>query len=66
MERLGGTSPAGCAVCEDAIYAASTAHRAGYYVVGIEDPTSASDADAMRATCDQFLPCWDALDWSRV
>ena len=66
MERLGGADPAACAVCEDAIYAASTAHKAGYYVIGIADPASAADEAQMRRVCDQFLPAWSALDWTRA
>lgn len=66
MQRLGGTDPAACAVCEDAIYAADTAHKAGFYLVGIQDAASAADAPAMEAACDQFLPDWTALDWTRV
>ena len=66
MSRLGGADPAACAVCEDAVYAASTAHKAGFYVVGIADQTSASDEAEMRRICDQFLPSWEALDWARV
>ena len=66
MSRLGGANPARCAVCEDAVYAASTAHGAGFYVVGIADPTSAADEPEMRRVCSQFLPRWDALDWTAV
>ena len=66
MSRLGGADPARCAVCEDAVYAASTAHGAGFYVVGIADPTSAADEPEMRRICSQFLPRWDALDWTAV
>ena len=66
MQRLGGTDPAACAVCEDAIYAASTAHKAGFYLVGIQDAASAADAPAMRTVCDQFLPDWTALNWAAV
>ena len=66
LQKLGGTSPAGCAVCEDAIYAADTAHKAGFYLVGIQDAASAADEAAMRRVCDQFLPDWTALDWARV
>ena len=40
MSRLGGADPAACAVCEDAVYAAATAHKAGYYVIGITGRTS--------------------------
>ena len=66
MSRLGGADPARCAVCEDAVYAASTAHGAGFYVVGIADLTSAADEPEMRRVCSQFLPRWDALDWTAV
>ena len=66
MHRLGGADPAACAVCEDAIYAAQTAHDAGFYLVGIQDVSSAADAPALRRVCDQFLPDWTALDWAQV
>ena len=66
MSRLGGADPAACAVCEDAVYAAATAHKAGYYVIGIADRTSAADEPEMRRVCSQFLPRWDALDWTAV
>ena len=66
LHRLGGTDPAGCAVCEDALYAAQTAHDAGFYLVGIQDTTSAADAPALRRICDQFLPDWTALDWAQA
>lgn len=66
MQRLGGSDPAQCMVCEDAIYAASTAHNAGFRVIGIADAVSARDEDALRAIADQFLPDWTALDWEKV
>ena len=66
MHRLGGTDPAACAVCEDAIYAASTAHKAGFTVLGVQDAASADDAPAMAQVCDQFLPDWTALDWTKI
>ena len=66
LHRLGGTEPAGCAVCEDALYAAQTAHDAGFYLVGIQDVSSAADAPALRRVCDQFLPDWTALDWAQA
>ena len=65
MSRLGGADPAACAVCEDAVYAAATAHKAGYYVIGIADRTSAADEPEMRRICSQFVPRWDALDWTK-
>ena len=66
MHRLGGADPAACAVCEDAIYAASTAHKAGFTVLGVQDAASADDAPAMARVCDQFLPDWTALDWTKI
>ena len=66
LDRLGGKDPATCAVCEDAVYAARTAHKAGFYVVGIQDAASAADAPEMRTLCDQFLPDWTGLDWEKV
>lgn len=66
MHRLGGADPAACAVCEDAIYAASTAHKAGFTVLGVQDAASAADAPAMAQVCDQFLPDWTALDWTKI
>ena len=66
MSRLGGADPAACAACEDAVYAAATAHKAGYYVIGIADRTSAADEPEMRRICSQFVPRWDMLDWTRV
>ena len=66
LHRLGGTEPAGCAVCEDARHAAQTAHDAGVYLVGFQDTTSAADAPALRRSCDQFLPDWTALDWAQA
>ena len=47
-------------------YAAQTAHDAGFYLVGIQDTTSAADAPALRRICDQFLPDWTALDWAQA
>ena len=66
MNRLGGTTPADCVVCEDAVYSARTAHEAGFRVIGIADPTSAADEPEMRRVCDQFLPDWTALNWDKV
>ena len=66
LDRLGGADPAHCAVCEDAIYAASTAHKAGFTVLGVQDPTSAADEAEMREVCDQFLPDWTKLEWDLI
>ena len=37
LARLGGTDPDRCVVCEDSLYAARTAHDAGFHVIGIAD-----------------------------
>ena len=37
LTRLGGTDPDRCVVCEDSLYAARTAHDAGFHVIGIAD-----------------------------
>lgn len=66
LARLGGADPAGCMVCEDALYAARTARDAGFDVIGVADPASAPDEGAMRAVSSQFLASWEQLDWSRV
>ena len=37
LTRLGDTDPDRCVVCEDSLYAARTAHDAGFHVIGIAD-----------------------------
>lgn len=66
MRRLGGRSPAECVVCEDAVHAARTAHRAGFPVIGIADYYSRADEADLRGLCRQFLTGWPALDWQNV
>ena len=61
LQRLGGTDPHRCAVCEDSLYAARTAHDAGFYVIGIADAASAADEPALRRVSDQFLTRWTEL-----
>lgn len=66
MRRVGGHTPAECVVCEDAVHAARTAHRAGFPVIGIADYYSRTDEPEMRALSQQFLTSWEQLDWSKV
>lgn len=66
MRRLGGADPAECAVCEDSLYAARTAHDAGFYVVGVADICSRGDEEELRSVSSQFLPAWTQLDWAKV
>lgn len=61
LHRLGGADPAQAAVGEDSLYAAATAHNAGFTVVGIQDPTG---NPALQQVCDQYLPDWTTLDWT--
>ena len=58
LQRLGGTDPHRCTVCEDSLYAARTAHDAGFHVIGI---ASAADEPALRRVSDQFLTRWAEL-----
>ena len=66
LTRLGGTDPDRCVVCEDSLYAARTAHDAGFHVIGIADAASKSDEPALRKVSDQFLTDWTELDWNKV
>ena len=66
LTRLGGTDPDRCVVCEDSLYAARTAHDAGFHVIGIADAASKSDEPALRDVSDQFLTDWTELDWNKV
>ena len=66
LTRLGGTDPDRCVVCEDSLYAARTAHDAGFHVIGIADAASKSDEPALREVSDQFLTDWTELDWDKV
>ena len=66
MRRVGAHTPAECVVCEDAVHAARTAHRAGFPVIGIADYYSRTDEPEMRALSQQFLTSWEQLDWSKV
>ena len=66
LARLGGTDPDRCVVCEDSLYAARTAHDAGFHVIGIADAASKSDEPALREVSDQFLTDWTELDWDKV
>ncbi len=49
------TDIASCAVFEDALHAAETAKKAGFYVVGVSDKSSAKDEMALRSVCDVFV-----------
>ncbi len=53
-ERL-GAAPADIVVYEDAPYAAETAKQAGYYVVGVYDPSAERHQERLKLTIDDYL-----------
>lgn len=63
MKKLGASSPDQVAVFEDALYSASTAHAAGFYVVGMFDDTENS-AQEMKKVCNQYVTDFAQLDYS--
>lgn len=58
-ERL-GAKPDEIAVYEDAFYAAETAKKAGYYVVGVFDESSAKNWDRLKELSDEVLFSFNA------
>lgn len=56
-----GADPADCAVFEDALFAAGTAKRAGFYTVGVREPSYAGDWEQMRALCDETTETFSDL-----
>ena len=52
-----GAAPADCAVYEDALYAARTAKRAGFYVVGVFDPSA--DWAGVLEIADETIKNWE-------
>lgn len=53
-KRLGG-SPFQTAVYEDALYAASTAKKAGFYVVGVYDESAAAHWEELKTLADETI-----------
>lgn len=56
-EKLGGT-PGETAVFEDALYAATTAKKAGFYTVGVKDAGHRCCWEELSALADQALERW--------
>lgn len=56
-----GAQPHEIAVFEDALHAAETAKRAGFYVVGIAEPVYAAEWDRLRQICDRTVNGWAEL-----
>lgn len=58
-ERL-GAAPADIAVYEDVPYAAETAKQAGYYVVGVYDPSAERHQERLKLTIDEYIADYTA------
>ena len=56
--RRMGAAPEECAVFEDALFAARTAKRAGFYTVGVYEATYDDEWPAMREICDEVITDW--------
>ena len=62
MQRLGAQSPRQVAVFEDALYSASTAKKAGFYLVGMYDKTE-KNTDKLEEIADQYVTDYSRLDY---
>ena len=56
-----GAQPEECAVFEDALFAAQTAKRAGFYTAAVQDDNQAKDWDELSALADEVI-----LDWRNL
>lgn len=61
--RMGAEDPSDVTVCEDSLYAAATAHEAGFRVIGVADWYSRFDEAELQAICSPFVHSWTELDW---
>ena len=59
-DRL-GAQPGEAAVYEDALYAARTAKQAGFYTVGVYDPSGEAHWDEMTALADETITDWSGI-----
>ena len=53
-----GAQPDEIAVYEDALYSARTAKEAGFYTVGVYDPSGEAHWDEMTALADETITAW--------
>ena len=59
-----GTAPSETLVFEDAVFAAETAHKAGFKTVGVYDESSRNDKNRIKAVCDYYADSFEkAADW---
>ena len=65
MEKLGADKPEEVAVFEDAQYSASTAKKAGFYVVGMYD-VNEKRTEQLKEIADQYVSDYNQLDFERL
>ena len=65
MERLGADKPEEVAVFEDALYSASTAKKAGFYVVGMYD-VNEKRTEQLKEIADQYVSDYNQLDFEKL
>ena len=53
-----GAQPKDIAVYEDALYAADTAKRAGFYTIAVRDDSNQSQWETLTALADETIPDW--------
>ena len=59
-----GTDPSETLVFEDAVFAAETAHKAGFKTVGVYDESSRNDKNRIKVVCDYYADSFEkAADW---
>jgi len=54
-----GTAPSETLVFEDAVFAAETAHKAGFKTVGVYDESSRNDKNRIKAVCDYYADSFE-------
>ena len=55
-----GLAPPNIAVFEDALYAATTAHKNGFFTVGVYDASFEADQEKLKATADLYVTRYPA------
>ncbi len=65
MEKLGAKQPKDVVVFEDALYAVKTVSNAGFYTVGVYDPTESNKSEVENLCC-QYINNFSQLDFSKM
>ena len=47
-------------------FATRTARQCGFYLIDIEDETSAADQPELQRLADQYITDWTQLDWTKL